>query len=77
MSHYSDPQHALLAKIANGLERIAVTLEANNNTERKNKALQETGDALVEHIVADLCHGKPAWWSETLVKKFNDAKNTP
>lgn len=63
-------------RIANGLERLANTAEANASTQRKNKALQEAGDALVKHIVDDLCHGKPAWWSETLIKAFNEAKHT-
>ena len=64
-------------RIANGLERLADTAEANASPQRKNKALQEAGDALVKHIVDDLCNGKPARWSETLIKAFNDAKNTP
>jgi hypothetical protein len=30
MAHYSDPQHALLARIAKALERIADSLEKQN-----------------------------------------------
>jgi hypothetical protein len=39
MSHYSDPQHALLARIAKALERIADSLEQE---EEKNPLLNPT-----------------------------------
>ena len=47
MAHYSDPQHALLARIAKALERIADTLEKKDDKDTA-KAVAEVSQTLQE-----------------------------
>lgn len=54
MSHYSDPQHALLARIAKALERIADTLDGHSAETKHYKDSDEVKHAHHRTIVGEL-----------------------